>query len=194
MAKDKDEGAALDIAKLTIAANTIVPSTGVDGNPYALRNEVIVETAKQQVLYKNGYTLPNSARILLNEANSKSNRQHSTTLTQNVFQATGQARSAGASMHHIVASGDARARVSRGLLFAWGIGINDADNGVFLPRSSAAAAARPSSASNHAGVHTNRYHLQVTVRLQAVEDRAQDTARDVLRGIRGELLTGIFPI
>jgi hypothetical protein len=44
--------------------------------------------------------------------------------------------------HHVVASGDIRAEDSREVIFEFGIGINDADNGVYLPRFKNIAAPR----------------------------------------------------
>jgi RHS repeat-associated protein len=100
--------------------------------------------------------------------------------------------------HHIVlfeASKGPRgqfARQSRGVLRKFGIHINDADNGVFLP-----TANHPSGpATRHQVVHTKTYTQAVRNRLQAAASTpgaTRATIQHELGQIRTELENGVFP-
>ncbi len=68
-------------------------------------------------------------------------------------------RPAGAATHHIVAGGAEAAAPARAVLQRFGIGINDAVNGVFLPASRAAPNA--AGAAVHSTVHTRAYYQAV---------------------------------
>lgn len=193
MAKeDKPHGGgapADNITELTIAANQI--GAGAGGNPYEMRNDLILADGKQRIRYENGITLPASAQALLNDAESKS--RHSRKLGRNIQRASGQARPAQVEAHHIVAAKDERADRARRYLFNWGIGINDADNGVFLPRGAGASIPGQPNALNHRPLHTNKYYFVVTARLLTVSDEPQAEGRKALRSIKSELLAGTFP-
>jgi hypothetical protein len=89
--------------------------------------------------------------------------------------------------HHIVAGEDPRAAQARRILKQAGIDINDADNGVFLPRGSKYA---KGAETPHSRVHTDLYYKTLTERLQKA---APGTLRDVLEEIGQELLNGTFP-
>ena len=86
---------------------------------------------------------------------------------------------------------------ARKLLFKWGIGINDVDNGVRLPRW--LSSPKPPSltdATVHAIVHTDLYHTTVHYRLKqvAVVHPSEGTyARVELKGMKQELSAGVFP-
>jgi hypothetical protein len=98
--------------------------------------------------------------------------------------------------HHIVASGDEEAADSRALLFGWGIGINDADNGVCLPRYRVSSIPLHPSAPKHSELHTKVYYHQVFIRLDAaaeVDAKDQKVGRSALREIKGDILQGTFP-
>lgn len=85
----------------------------------------------------------------------------------------------------------------RASLFQWGIGINDVDNGIRLPRW--LISQKPISltdATVNAIVHTDVYHAEVHYRLREVartHPAEPPFARVELRGIKQELATGVFP-
>ena len=94
--------------------------------------------------------------------------------------------------HHIVAGGHRLARQARALLRdVWGIDINAAENGVWLPRGKGSTAA----GLQHEPLHSEVYHREVLRRLQAAADlgRDRDGAIEVLLDIRADLLKGDFP-
>jgi RHS repeat-associated protein len=66
--------------------------------------------------------------------------------------------------HHIVAQGDRRAAEAREILNRNGVGVHDAENGARMPK------------SDHATVHTSKYHEEVTNRLQSAEQRGTGAA------------------
>jgi hypothetical protein len=197
MARDGRSGAArggLSLPRRTVArlrANAVRVVGGL--NPSAAVNDVILEAANADVRYRNGMTLPASAERLLADARRKRAR-HSTVLARNL-QAAGIGRPKEVAAHHIVAHGDSRAFPSQELLFGWGIAINDADNGVYLPRSRRSVAADMPHAVKHAELHTGLYHLEVHTRLVDIDpDPAHVQAgREALRGIKAQLLDGTFP-
>lgn len=98
----------------------------------------------------------------------------------------GHVRPKGAAAHHIVAGNARGAHKARGILQRWGIGINDAVNGVFLPATRASA--NPTGASVHSTLHTARYYNKVTKLLSGATSRKQ--AERVLGRIRHMLLKG----
>jgi hypothetical protein len=101
-----------------------------------------------------------------------------------------------ADVHHIVSSTHPRAELSRRLLFGWKIGINDADNGVYLPRDKASELSGMPNAIIHEGLHTKICHLQVQSHLRAAADidsRKTIMGRNALRAIKDMLIQGIFP-
>lgn len=65
--------------------------------------------------------------------------RHSRILARNIKNAAGESKHAEADSHHVAAAQDKRAQRARTLLFRWGIGINDADNGLYLPKTWASA-------------------------------------------------------
>jgi len=78
--------------------------------------------------------------------------------------------------HHIVAGADRRAADARAILEKEKIGINEADNGVFLP------------AEFHRHLHTDEYYAYITSRLR---DAAPGTIRGVLNDLREEMLAAL---
>lgn len=176
-----------DVLDLTIASNQI--SSSANGvNPYGVRNELLTRKAKARVRYQNGSTLPTSAEALLANAERR-DYNHRRTLSRNLVKATSQPRPASACAHHIVALRDPEAMNSRVLLFGWGIGINDADNGVFLPRDRAGLPGYP-SAPRHNPHHRVAYHLAVYDELQYAENT--DEGRATLRFLKAKILSGVL--
>jgi hypothetical protein len=102
------------------------------------------------------------------------------------LEAAGHARPAGSAAHHIVAGNAPAAAQARAVLQRFGIGINDAINGVFLPATRAAPNA--TGAAAHSTVHTNAYYQTVNQMLGAATTRAE--AEAALRAISQALLAG----
>ncbi len=173
------------IGKLSAAALKIAQNDA-SINVRDLINAELLKRQKAKVRYQNGHTLPASAEILLLNSTRK-DYNHRRTLSRNVVKATGQARPADACAHHIVAANDPAADSSKVLLSDWGIGINDADNGVFLPASKVGMAGYP-SAVKHTSWHSPQYHFAVYVRLVVQNDTA--TGRAELKAIKSDLLDG----
>ncbi|WP_233273580.1 AHH domain-containing protein [Streptomyces broussonetiae] len=105
------------------------------------------------------------------------------------MEAAGTVRPPETAAHHIVASTSPKAAAARQQLAKFGIDINDADNGVFLPRGSASV--NPSGASVHSRIHTNDYYTYVNDMIGGA--RNADEARDVLGYLRSQLQGGYWP-
>ncbi len=178
-----------DVLDLTIAANEIAaPGT----NAYEMRNDLILQQKKDELCYAKGRTVSGSAKVLLADARRK-RAGHSAVLAANIVAATGKARPDEVAAHHIVASGDRRAFRSQTRLFGWGIAINDADNGVFLPRNRKSVVPSLPDATAHSVLHTDRYYLEVYGRLRVVDVEDRRAGRLELRSIKRELVSGEFP-
>ena len=80
-------------------------------------------------------------------------------------------------------------------LFPWHIAINDADNGVYLPKYKSTVVETLPKAIKHAGLHTTLYQLEVFARLRLVpaEFANREDGRKSLKTIKKELLDGTFP-
>ena len=94
-------------------------------------------------------------------------------------EAAGHVRPPESAAHHLVAGGAGKAGPARAALEKFGIGINDAANGVFLRQ------------GVHSGIHTNAYYDAVNTALQKATTRAE--ALEVLDAVRQRLLNGGFP-
>jgi RHS repeat-associated protein len=105
------------------------------------------------------------------------------------MESQGTVRPADTAAHHIVSHTHSKARSSRAVLDKFGIGIDDAENGVFLPRF--AGSANPGGAAVHGNLHTNSYYAAVDEVLDAATSRQE--VIDGLDEIRGGLLGGSFP-
>jgi hypothetical protein len=105
------------------------------------------------------------------------------------LEAVGKVRPDNSAAHHIVAGGSQNtyAERTRVLLKNADIDINEAANGVFLPKNSKYLI---DEASSHANIHTNVYY-------EAVYDRLKNLSKEGFRGelqkIANELSQGIFP-
>jgi hypothetical protein len=86
-------------------------------------------------------------------------------------------------------SRNANAIAARQRLAEFGIDINNAANGVFLPNSRVAAA--NSGAAYHRALHTNKYYENVRTALDQATNRQE--AVEVLGVIRDQLLKNTFP-
>ena len=180
---------AQDILELTVETNLVVPNDE-HVNAYELRNQFLLQRRLARVRYENGVTLPATAKKLRVDADRKV--RHSRTLARNIKNATGEAKHTEADAHHVVAAGDKRARRSRTILFRWGIGINDADNGVYLPKKWASQVPGLDEATAHEVIHTTAYHLAVTSRLALTKPSNQQAGRSALRDIKHDILNNDF--
>ncbi len=89
--------------------------------------------------------------------------------------------------HHIVAGNDGRAAEAREILKREGIPINDAVNGVNLPRNTKVP--NPQGAAVHSTLHTNDYYDKVN---EAVRIAEPGTVSDTLRDVGDRLKQGKF--
>jgi hypothetical protein len=200
---------------ITVGANRLA-SNHPGLNPYELRNDLLVEQEKARICEENGQAAPArrpqrffaryddkgktreaptayTSQQLEDDAD-RDGANHRRTLDRNLKK-DGHARVANVCAHHIVASGHPDAYRSRLMLFAWGIGINDADNGVYLPAYAVTQVASLASAVPHDKLHASaRYYLRVEARLLAVDKTSQPAGRGALRRMRGEMLAGSFPV
>jgi hypothetical protein len=181
----------LNMLDLRIGANRIVKGT----QAYEAGNEVVIKKKKREALYKNGFTLPVTAERLIAEAERTT--RHSAKLARNM-KVAGQQRPIDAapktvSAHHVVAATDLRATESRTKLFRWGIGINDVDNGVYLPAYQDSTVPSLPNAVKHIVVHTDDYHVNVFARFVMVPNDSPPRGRLTLRQIKQELIDGVFP-
>jgi hypothetical protein len=98
-------------------------------------------------------------------------------------------RASGDAAHHIVAGSAPEAAAARKILEKFGIGINDAANGVFLPGNLAADNA--AGAAVHSTLHTGAYYRAVNAALAGATSRAG--ALLILGDIAESLRGGGFP-
>ncbi|MCP3820578.1 DNRLRE domain-containing protein [Streptomyces sp. A3M-1-3] len=131
------------------------------------------------------YVLAGPTPVLVHNSNCSSNAK---ILGENL-EASGVTRPAETAAHHIVASTSPKAAAARQQLAKFGIDINDAGNGVFLPRGSASV--NPSGASVHSRIHTNDYYANVNNLIGGARNASE--ARDVLGHLRRQLQGGYWP-
>jgi RHS repeat-associated protein len=105
------------------------------------------------------------------------------------LQAAGFARPVQSAAHHIVAGSARAAAAGRQVLNRFGININSAANGVFLPANRRSANA--AGAAVHSTLHTQAYYAAVNMRLAAATTRAE--AEAILLSIQRNLLSGKGP-
>lgn len=201
-----DEGQDPYIAVDPDATQRRIEEAQILGDPKAheIGNRFRQERMRLEVCYKNGVTVHPRARKMFIQAAladvlHRDTSGHSDVLKKNMKDA-GYARPVAifgrADAHHIVSSTHPRAELSRRLLFAWKIGINDVDNGVYLPHDKDSEIPSTPEATIHEGLHTKIYHLQVHSRLRAaadVDSRKTAMGRGALRTIKDMLIQGVFP-
>lgn len=142
----------------------------------------------------NGKTLPASKKSLEADAKRK-NISQSELLAQNMLAAKQTKPLGHVDAHHIVSARAKGALPSRTLLYGWGIGINDVDNGVFLPRNKKVLMIDPllTKAIKHSVVHTAVYHLAVFNELRQAPPVDSNAGRARLNDIKQDLIDGTFP-
>jgi hypothetical protein len=197
MAKESAADSNLDPFKQALPEAGRIRASGARAprgvNAHAVANAQFIDRRKTEIRYKNGRTLPTSARKLLADARSRE-LKHSAVLSNNMMD-SGQTRPDDVAAHHIVAWQHRDAFPSQRLLFGWGIGINDADNGVYLPRFRKSAVPSLPQAHKHSSLHTWVYYTQVFGRLVLIEPERKNSpaGRGALREIKSELVAGVFP-
>lgn len=100
--------------------------------------------------------------------------------------------------HHMVPWDDARAARARDILDEYGVDVDSASNGVFLPFTTRNAdgdlvLSNPDlgDAANHRVIHTDAYMDEITQRLEGAQSR--EDVIDILNDAREELLIDEFP-
>ncbi|MFD8230331.1 AHH domain-containing protein [Streptomyces sp. NPDC059696] len=129
--------------------------------------------------------LAGETALLVHNSNCSSNAK----ILGGNLEASGLTRPVETAAHHIVASTSPKAAAARQQLAKFGIDINDASNGVFLPRGSTSA--NPTGASVHSRIHTNEYYAYVNDLIGGA--RSASEARDVLDHVRRQLQGGHWP-
>ena len=102
------------------------------------------------------------------------------------LEAAGALRPVESAAHHVVAGGAEAAAPARAVLKRFDIGINDAENGVFLPAN--LSSQNPAGSAVHSTLHTTDYYQTVNEMLSQAASR-QD-ALEVLRTLQKNLLNG----
>lgn len=102
---------------------------------------------------------------------------------------SGASRKPGEHAHHIVAHGEPDAAQIRGILEKFGIDINSAENGVFLPGYKKSP--NPFGAAVHLSTNTGPYYKSVNAMLNKATNRSEAAA--TLDYLRGRLLSGPWP-
>lgn len=196
--------------EFTLGVNMLVSETGANVNPYELRNAAILQEKKRAILYRNGHTVKDATGRAL-EAEAAKNIQHSRKLGDNMRKARpNDKRPPNTDAHHIVSVKHPAAERARAILFRNGIGINDADNGVYLPSKNDIKVKQLPNAHPHKTVHTATYYLNtardlgeaeseipildITRELQQSERGGEQSIRETLRYIADDLQDGTYPI
>lgn len=179
------------LLELTIAVNGMAAGTDTV-NSYQVRNQLLTRKEKARVRYRNGVTLPTSAEALLANAERR-DYNHRRTLSRSIVQGTGQTRPKDVCAHHIVALHASAAARSRDVLFRCGVGINDVDNGVFLPRYASKLPNHP-DAPRHDPHHHPSYHAAVLDQLQFVDSGDTQACRATLKSLKMDILDGRLPL
>jgi hypothetical protein len=131
----------------------------------AVMANVAIKEINDHIIYnaiigKGGINIPSSSRLGSN------------------MERAGRSRPPNSAAHHIVAGTDRRAAEARAILRDAGIGINDADNGAWLPD------------VFHRRVHTDAYYQAVNDRLAQANS---GSIRVILRMLGQAIETGTFP-
>lgn len=129
------------------------------------------------LVYTGTSGLISSSSAMFSASNEGGGSPSSSELANNMID-DGRPRPPNSDAHHIVAGSDPRVAQARAILRREGIGINDADNGAWLPR------------QFHWRVHTDEYYALVNARL--VQARP-GTVRNLLKSLGDSIETGQFP-
>ena len=183
-------------SEMRAVINQSVASSG-SANPIAAGNQAILTSKKREILYKNGYTIPGKA-VALPAAEALSGIKHNAKLGGNIAKDERRSnaswkRSTETDAHHVVAAEAIAADTPRKFMFAAGIGINDRDNGVLLPRYKTTKIATMPNASPHQHIHTALYYSNVVTEFYRVRDKKDEQqVRMLLKSISRRLQNGQF--
>ncbi|MGL5853261.1 MAG: AHH domain-containing protein, partial [Phycicoccus sp.] len=162
---------------------------GLDGTVVGAPAGVAVGAASTAgILYGRELVVAALARAVTRGAFARLSAPSSRVLGTNLERA-GVIRPVESAAHHIVPGAHRQSTGSRTILERFGIDINDAGNGVFLPSSSTSL--NPTGAAVHAKIHGTRYHQEVERLLS--QARTPEEALETLAYIRSRLLAGGFP-
>lgn len=190
-----DEGKEILQQRILAALSMPGPNINPTANAHGSLNQRIHTNSKIKQAKASydaqGITCPTQVISLLIDANRKAN--HSRTLAKNINANTGVPRPQNVAAHHIVARLAWQANIARQCLFMCGIAMNDADNGVYLPRYAHSLVPSLPTAQIHSYLHTDTYYLEVNFRLDSVKHLGSTSLRQVLRAIKQDLLAGTFP-
>jgi hypothetical protein len=148
------------------------------------------------VRYKKGL-INKEEYILSRKVLWEHNKYHSKKLSDNMVLNSKSKRPENTAAHHIVAWNDVRASQSRLRLAAFGIDIDHAANGVFLPRFSKHLPMKcMPKAYSHSILHTKEYYLNVEYLLEQTiaEGLGRKEIIETLQDIAEDLQAGEFPI
>ncbi|WP_157367925.1 SpvB/TcaC N-terminal domain-containing protein [Alloactinosynnema sp. L-07] len=162
-------------------------SQGLQAAGMSRRNAEIVDTTITVVGSLGTTALAQAPRVAA-QATGAAVRHSSAALGANLVRA-GTAQPAQTAAHHIVAGGAGAAAPARAVLQRFGVHIDEAVNGVFLPRN--VNSLNPTGAAVHSKVHTDRYYAAVNQLLGRATNRQQVVQS--LAYIRQRLLSGGFP-
>ncbi len=180
-----------ELHQQTIIANLLMGDDKTV-NSYKVRNDRALSKAKSLVCYKNGITRQRVSVKRL-QADALAKGSHSQALSGNIQLARGELQPDTTDAHHVVARRHRLAAVARAYLFRWKIGIDDADNGVFLPKKLGSNVPGLENAVPHGPLHSGPYHFEVTDRLRSRAGEPASAAREELRAMRTEMIAGVFP-
>jgi len=130
---------------------------------------------------------PEKERAAIEEAkrNEGGSKASSVILRQNMIKAGIEEPEYANAAHHIVAGTSQKANEARAILQKYGIDINDATNGVFLP-----TVKDVPNSTYHPSLHTNAYYDKVNDMLRGATSK--DDVLDILSDISEQLLNGTF--
>ncbi|MBN1208048.1 MAG: AHH domain-containing protein [Myxococcaceae bacterium] len=169
-------------------------SRGLQAAGMSHENAELADSGVSVILTLGGSSLANAPRAVLTPALSSGGTATNLVAPSSralgaALEAAGTTRPAQSAAHHIVAGSAAVAAPARAVLQRFGIAINEAVNGVFLPASRAAA--NPAGSAVHSTVHTRAYYEAVNEMLGQATTRQE--AVEALNAIRQALLNGGFP-
>ncbi|GAA2604996.1 hypothetical protein GCM10010436_02740 [Paractinoplanes durhamensis] len=128
------------------------------------------------------YVLAGAVPVLVHNASCSTNAE----ILGAAMVKAGIARPAETAAHHIVASGAVRADPARQVLKKFGIDVNSAENGVFLPQN--LGSANPTGASAHSVIHSGYYYDYVNDLLSRAKNATE--AQAALDQVRQQLKDG----
>lgn len=127
----------------------------------------------------------NGKNVVIHAATNPFKHKYPSKLEKNMIDAGHEIPNHPYNAHHIVAKGSSKAEEARAVLDKYGIDIDDASNGAFLP-----VKKDTSDAAYHPSLHTDEYYRMINEELQAATSK--DSALEILGSIQKRLLNGTF--